>query len=120
MIACGKHSTRHALQSPLSGAVRAILVSISRPFFLVASQDSFHSERASTCTAAATLQAVIKDRIEASRQPASMVLIPTVLWAQRKACIYITIDLQDAKGEEPSVQLAREGLPILVPALPRA
>lgn len=42
-----------------------------------------------------------------------MVLIPTVLWAQRKASVYITIDLQDAKGEAPSEQLAREALHIL-------
>ena len=28
-----------------------------------------------------------------------MTLIPGVKWAQRKGCVYTTIDLQDAKGE---------------------
>lgn len=28
-----------------------------------------------------------------------MVLIPTVKWAQRTNCVYLTIDVQDSKGE---------------------
>ena len=37
---------------------------------------------------------------------AAMTLIPAVKWAQRKGCVYTTIDLQDAKGER---ERARRG-----------
>jgi hypothetical protein len=35
----------------------------------------------------------------------AMVLIPTVKWAQRTGCVYLTIDVQDAKGNGLQLQL---------------
>jgi hypothetical protein len=43
-------------------------------------------------------EALCKKLCEAQDITAAMVLIPTVKWAQRKALIYITLDVQDVSG----------------------